>query len=459
MRFYKAIRWASVSVSILALLMTGCDASDTSTVSATEAAIEDDVFIEDETESASAYLQKEFTPADESAATAEGIQRIATANNNFAIKMYHQLTKEDTLDNLVFSPYSISSAMALGYVGAKGDTYDEIQQVFDYSAIDQMLPNAAALYNQLNRPNVDYMLSSTNGLWVQQGLDPNPTYLDSINRYLQAEVNPVDFMYDPESARTTINRAIAKQTHDLIPQIIPINGVDEATRSVLTNALYFKGAWYHEFYDGSTESMPFETFQMTGSATSVPMVDMMHQYNGFQYVEDKQAQVIDLPYVGKEISMMVILPKIADKQGLQQLMASLTTEKITSWQAKSDYEDINLYLPKFKMNVRDEELADKLMTMGMPTAFLPAADFSGYHEISPLIFDKVIHQAVIEVDELGTEAAAATTVMDMAASAEEDEEPVIPIVFKADHPFIYMIYHKPTNAILFMGQLVRPSSD
>ena len=459
MGFYRAIRWVSVPASILALLLAGCDASDTPTVSATEVAIEDDAFVGEKTESASAYLQKEFTAADDSTATAEGIQNIATANNDFAIKMYHQLTKNETLDNLVFSPYSISSAMALGYVGAKGDTYDEIQQVFDYSAIDQMLPNAAALYNQLNRPNVDYMLSSTNGLWVQQGLEPNPTYLDSINRYLQAEVNPVDFMYDPESARTTINRAIAKQTHDLIPQIIPINGVNEATRSVLTNALYFKGAWHHEFYDGSTESMPFKTFHMTDSATSAPMVDMMHQYNGFQYVEDSQAQVIDLPYVGQDISMMVILPKVTDQQGLQQLMTSLTTKKITSWQAKFDYEDIDLYLPKFKMNVRDEGMADKLVTMGMPTAFLPAADFSGYHDTVPLVFDKVVHQAVIEVDELGTEAAAATAVMEMVASAEEEQEPVIPIIFKADHPFIYMIYHKPTNAILFMGRMIKPSSD
>ncbi|MGO2339423.1 MAG: serpin family protein [Psychrobacter sp.] len=459
MRFYRAIHWAGVPASILVLLLAGCDRSEMATVSATETAIEDDTFVEEEADNTSAYLQKEFTPADESTATAEGTQNIATANNNFAIKMYHQLTKNDTLDNLVFSPYSISSAIALGYVGAKGDTYDEIQQVFDYPEVDEMLPNAAALYNQLNRPNTNYMLSSTNGLWVQQGLEPSPTYLDNVNRYLQVEVNPVDFMYDPESARKTINRAIAKQTHGLIPQIIPIDGFDETTRSVLTNALYFKGAWYHEFYDGSTESMPFETFQMTDNATSAPTVEMMHQYNGFQYVEDSQAQVIDLPYVGQNISMMVILPKVSNQQSLQQLMASLTTEKITSWQANFDYEDIDLYLPKFKMDVRDEEVANKLMTMGMPTAFSSAADFSGYHETVPLVFDKVVHQAVIQVDELGTEAAAATAVMEMAASEEEEQEPIIPIVFKADHPFIYMIYHKPTNAILFMGQMIKPSSD
>lgn len=445
MRFYKFISYAVVSI---ALLLAGCDSQDST--------IEDN----DSMEAASlADRQKQFTPADDSKSTAEGIERLTTSNNDFAIRMYQQLNQDESVSNLVFSPYSISSAMTLGYVGASGNTYDEIQQVFNYPKVDAMLPNAAALYNQLNRPNASYTLTSVNELWTQKGLSPNVNYLDKVSRYLRGNVALLDFANDPDTARQTINQSIAKQTNNLIPEILSADNIDKTTRTVLTNALYFKSAWKNEFYDGFTEPMLFRTFKKLENANSEVTVDMMHQNTWFEYTEDEQVQIIDMPYAGDEIAMMVILPKEVSKKAFQQVTNSLSAKKMTAWQAQFTDKDVNLYLPKFKMNTKDAAMADKLIKMGMPSAFTDAADFSEFSRDFKIKFKNVIHQAVIEVDEQGTEATAATVIeMDAVASAEE-EEPIIPIEFKADHPFIYTIYHKPTHTILFMGQMLELSAE
>lgn len=450
MRLYKSIKWAAVPQALLILALSGCDSSSST--------IESDVSVEEQAVEPSPYLQKEFVAADDSQATTDGIENIADANNTFAIKMYQQLTQEESMDNLVFSPYSISSAMTLGYIGASGHTYDEIQQVFNYPQVDQMLPNAAALYNQLNRPNSNYSLSSVNELWTQKGLSPNSNYLDKVSRYLGGNVASLDFANDPDTARQTINQSIAEQTNNLISEILSVDDIDQTTHTVLTNVLYFKGAWKNEFYEDLTEPMPFRTFKQLDN-TSESTVDMMHQYTWFGYTEDEQVQIIDMPYAGNEIAMMVILPKAVSKKAFQQVIDSLSAKKIVAWQAQFVDKDIDLYLPKFKMDTKDAAMADKLIQMDMPTAFTDGADFSEFSKEFKLQFNKVIHQAVIEVDEVGTEATAATVIeMIMDASAEEEEEPIIPIEFKADHPFIYTIYHKPTNTILFMGQMAEPAS-
>ncbi|MCG3808199.1 MULTISPECIES: serpin family protein [unclassified Psychrobacter] len=452
MGFRKAISRAAVPLSsltismLLALFVVGCDSSSST--------IEDDVTVEEETVDSLNYLQKQFTPADDSKATVEGIQSLATANNDFAIKMYQQLNQDKPVDNLVFSPYSISSAMMLGYIGASGLTYDEIKQVFSYPEVDKMLPNAARLYNQLNRPSANYSLSSVNELWIQKGLSLNSNYLDNISRYLAGNVGSLDFANDPDLAIQTINQSIAKQTNNLIPRILSKDDISKSTRTVLTNALYFKGAWANEFYDGFTEPMPFRTFEQANNANSESVVNMMHQNAWFGYIEDEQAQILDMPYAGDEIAMIVILPKETSKKAFQQLIDLLSAKKITAWQTQFSDKDIDLYLPKFKMDIKNAAMADTLISMGMPSAFTDGADFSEFSKDFKLQFNKVIHQAVIEVDEIGTEATAAT-VIEMIADASEEEEPIIPIEFKADHPFIYTIYHKPTGTILFMGQMVK----
>lgn len=440
MSFYKYVSYAIVSI---ALSLAGCDSQNST--------IKDDASVEVDS---SADRLKPFTPADDSKSTAEGIDRFATANNDFAIRMYQQLSQGDSVDNIVFSPYSISSAMTLGYVGASGRTYDEIQQVFKYTEVDEMLPNAAALYNQLNRPNASYMLTSVNELWVQNGFSPSLNYLDKVSRYLAAKVTPVDFINDSASARQTINSAISQQTNKLIPQLLSADAINQDTRSILTNVLYFKGTWANEFYDGSTKTAPFYTFASANSDVSSSSIEMMHQNDIFNYSEDEQVQVLEMDYQGEALAMMVVLPKKSDKATMQQLVASITNDKIAAWQAQLDYKDIDLYLPKFKLNLQ-YEMKDMLSLMGMPSAFSNEANFSKFSQ-TPLIFNNVIHQTVIEVDEVGTEAASATA--EVIADASEEEEPVVPISFKADHPFMFFIYDKRSGAILFMGQMVQPQT-
>lgn len=453
MPFYKTFH--GLSLSVLLLTLASCDRqASIPTSDADNTTVKENLSNDTQlAEAVSPYLDKEFIAADDSAATPDGIKQIVDANNDFALKMYKQLNQNASMENVVFSPYSVTSAMELAYLGADGQTYAEIQQVFDYPTIDKLLPNTAALYNQLNRPNANYSLTSANGLWVQQQLAIKQDYADKVSRYLAAKVTPVDFINNSASARQIINSAISQQTNKLIPQLLSADAIDQDTRSILTNVLYFKGTWAKEFYDGSTETAPFYTFASDNSDVSSSSVEMMHQNDIFNYSEDEQVQVLEMDYQGEALSMMVALPKKSDKATMQQLAASLTSDKIVAWQAQLDYKDIDLYLPKFKLNLQ-YKMKDMLALMGMPSAFSDKANFSKFSQ-TPLIFNNVIHQTVIEVDEVGTEAASVTYLGMVAVS---DEEPVVPITFKADHPFMFFIYDKQSKAILFMGQMVQPQT-
>ena len=444
MVFSKKSQW--VGLLILAIALSGCD-KQTSTLPSNNAemTIEQDILAAQK--ALSRYFKQEFVPADDVGATAAGVERIVAANNDFAFDMYQKLSQDD--DNLLFSPYGLSSAMMLGYAAAEGQTYEEIKKVFFYPPMEEMLPNTAAIYNQLNRPNPDYSLASSNSLWVQQELSPTKNYLETVTRYLGAQVTPVDFIKDKTSARQTINKAISEQTNSRIPELLSDSAVNESTRGILTNALYFKGTWANEFFAESTKPEPFHVFESFNNKASMPTVDMMYQKNIFNYTEDQHAQVIELPYKGDSLSMMVVLPKATDKSSMDRLSASLTTGKVRTWRDQFDYKNVDLYLPRFKLNL-SYELAEALGSMGMPTAFSAAADFSMFSPSSQLVFDKVIHQAVVEVDEMGTEAAAETALVIDASAAE------VPVVFKADHPFIFFIYDKQINTMLFMGKMMMP---
>lgn len=446
MVFSKKSQW--LGLLVLALALSGCD-KQTSTLPSNNAemTIEQDILAAQK--ALSRYFKQEFVPSDDVGATAAGVERIVAANNDFAFNMYQKLSQND--DNLLFSPYGLSSAMMLGYAAAQGQTYEEIKEVFFYPPMEEMLPNTAAIYNQLNRPNPDYSLASSNKLWVQQELSPTKDYLETVTRYLGAQVTPVDFIKDRASARQTINKAISEQTNARIPELLSDSAVNESTRNILTNALYFKGTWANEFFAENTKPEPFHVFESSHDKASVPTVDMMYQNNTFNYTEDQHAQVIELPYKGDSLSMMVILPKATDKSSMERLSASLTADKVRAWRDQFDYKNVDLYLPKFKLNM-NYELAEVLGSMGMPTAFSAAADFSMFSSSFQLVFDKVIHQAVIEVDEMGTEAAETALVIDASAA----EAPVAPIVFKADHPFIFFIYDKQINTVLFMGKMMMP---
>lgn len=386
---------------------------------------------------------KGYIAADDSTSTPEGVKKVVDANNQFAIAMYQQINSQpkqaDT--NVSFSPYSLSTAMAILYVAAEGETRQQIQQTLYYPSQDMFNPNSAALYNQFNKPNSDYKLSTVNDLWIAQGRQINQNFLDTIKRYYGSQATELDFKNDSESSRQTINKAISKNTNQMIPELLPRGSIKSVTTAVLTNAVYFKADWRSRFW--SSYDQPF--YNRNGTTSKV---SMMFQNFLFDYSEDEQVQVVQLPYEGNTLSMLVILPKSKDKLAMQTLIKDLSLDQINEWTKRLKQKDINLNFPKFKIDA-SYQMKTLLAEMGMPIAFSDQAEFNLFDDRSPIAIDDVYHQAVINVDETGTEAAAATAPVSVDISG-----PMYPpIEFKADHPFIFMIKDNKTDAILFLGQV------
>lgn len=389
-----------------------------------------------------------FIAADDSASTPDGIEKVTTANNQFAVDMYRQINGHtgQADDNVFFSPYSLSTAMAMLYAAAEGETKAQIQKTFYYPSMDVLNPNSAALYNQFNKPNPDYKLATVNDLWMEQGLTPTKSYVDTVQRYYGGQVTNLDFESNPNPSRLIINKKIAQHTNQLIPELLPKGSIKKNTVAVLTNAVYFKGDWKTPFNIQSTSEQPFYTHVGTS-----PNIKMMHTQADFGYSEDKQVQVVQLPYKGDDLSMLVILPKSKEKTAMQQLVRDLSADKIKEWNKDLITQEVNLHLPKFKLKER-YDMKDMLSDMGMPIAFnQDKATFKLFDQPLSTWIDEIYHQAVVIVDEKGTEAAAATGIV---VSTESASAP--PPVFKADHPFLFMIKDNRTDAILFLGQVNKP---
>ena len=384
---------------------------------------------------------KNYIAADDSASTPEGVKQVVNANNQFAIDLYQRINKQakQAENNVFFSPYSLSTAMAMLYAAAEGETKQQIQKTFHYPTPAILNPNSAALYNQFNKPNPNYDLSTVNDLWMRQGLSPNQSYLDTVKRYYGGQVTNLDFASRPEPSRQTINKTIANHTKQMIPELLPEGSIKSSTAAVLTNAVYFKGDWKSAFA-GSYKS-DFIDYDGNDSA-----VKMMTKTANFGYTEDEKVKVLNLPYKGDDLSMIVILPQSKGKLAMQALVKNLSADQIGQWTHNMKIKAVDLQLPKFKME-QDYKMDELLAEMGMPIAFDSRADFSLFNNKLPLAVDSIIHKAVIEVDEKGTVAAAATSIGPVLVSANYDVE------FNANRPFIFMIKDNKTDAILFFGQV------
>ena len=255
----------------------------------------------------------------------------------------------------------------------------------------------------------------------------------------------VDFA-QAEAASRTINQWVESQTNGKIKDLIPPGSLNALTRLVLTNAVYFKGDWVQPFQKRNTQEEDF-----TVSAQEKVKVPLMHQQTKMGYVGEKTFQVLELPYAGRELSMVVLLPKKAD--GLPQLEKAITVDKLSSLMSKLNVREVNAYLPKFKLET-SFGLNPTLEAMGMKRAFSREADFSGISSAEALYISAVLHKAYVDVNEEGTEAAAATGVL-MKGHAARRPQPVP--VFRADHPFLFLIRDTREGSVLFMGRLTNPS--
>ena len=444
----------ALAVSSLLFVVTGCDSTmkgtkPTDSVVNTASNPEKSSLPDKAKSNADAQADSPvyFIAADASASTPDGIEKVTTANNQFAIAMYRQINGHtgQADDNVFFSPYSLSTAMAMLYAAAEGETKAQIQKTFYYPSMDILNPNSAALYNQFNKPNPDYKLATVNDLWMEQGLTPTKSYVDTVQRYYGGQVTNLDFESNPNPSRLIINKKIAQHTNQLIPELLPKGSIKPITVAVLTNAIYFKGDWKVPFEVQSTTEQPF--YNHIGTS---PNIKMMQLQEHFGYSEDKQVQVVQLPYKGGDLSMLVVLPKSKDKAAMQQLVQDLSADTIKQWSKDLVTQEVNVHLPKFKLEA-SYQMKNLLTDMGMPRAFEKGAGFNLFDNSPPIKIDDVYHKAVVIVDEKGTEAAAATGIVANATAASAP-----PPVFKADHPFIFMIKDNKTDAILFLGQVNKP---
>jgi len=385
---------------------------------------------------------KEDIPVlDDSGATASSVEATVEAYNDFAFDLYGRYSAGD--GNILFSPYSISTALSMTYEGARGETAEEMEAVFGFlEDPSERLPSVAGIYNTLNEEGRDYALHTVNALWIQRDYPVQEDYVDAIIGYYGGDVNALDFVAEPDESRVTINEWVEERTNDRIKDLFPSGSIDADVRLVLTNAIYFKGDWLYEFDEEATGE---EEFHVTPT-TSVT-VDMMSLRDDFNYAETDELQLLELPYTGEDVSMLILLPK---EGRMGDVEAQLSAERLGEWVDVMEGTAVNVYLPRFTFETKYFMMED-LAEMGMPTAFTDAADFSGMTGNRELFIDKVIHQAFIEVNEEGTEAAAATGVS-MRLSAAMPEE-----VFRADRPFIFLIRDMDTGLILFMGRVTDPS--
>jgi serpin B len=371
-------------------------------------------------------------------------------SNAFAVDLYGHLRRQP--GNLFFSPESISTAFAMAYAGARGETATQMAAVFHFTLPqDRLQPAMGALLAGMNAPHKSYELRVADALWAQQDENFLPDYLKLLRENYGAGFHRVDFPTAPEAVRGEINRWIERQTNNKIKNLIGPGTLTRATRLVLTNAIYFKGDWRDQFAKTDTKDEDF--YLLASRPVKRPM---MHRTGGYRYFDGGTFQELELPYAGADLAMVVLLPN--DRAGLPELEQAFTAPSAMKWiDSLKPAPKVILTLPRFTMT-RQFELNGALAKMGMPRAFSNAADFSGMTGKPGFTISAAIHKAFIDVNEKGTEAAAATsTVMRATAMRRPMPEPP-PIIFRADHPFLFLIRDMRSGSILFLGRVIDPAS-
>ncbi|XP_026083776.1 leukocyte elastase inhibitor-like [Carassius auratus] len=396
------------------------------------------------------------------------MEGLSAANTQFSLNLFKKISGGNASGNVFYSPISISSALAMVSLGAKGNTAAQMFKVLGFTnppkpgaatpaphvKEDQIHSSFNKLMSELKKPGAPYVLSLANRLYGEQSYQFVEKFLNDTKSYYKAELEEVDFMKKSEAARANINKWVEKNTQEKIKNLLPQGSVNDATKLVLVNAIYFKGNWEKKFPKEATRDGQFKL----NKAHTKP-VKMMHQESKFPlgFIPELNSQVLELPYVGKNLSMLIILPnKIQDETtGLQKLEKALTYEKLMEWTKpnKMLQEQVQVSLPTFKME-ETYDMKSLLISMGMEDVFNEQkVNLSGMSPNNDLVVSKVIHKAFVEVNEEGTEAAAATGVVILGATALKPEDPKI---FIADHPFLFFIRHNPSNSILFYGRFCSP---
>jgi serpin B len=372
---------------------------------------------------------------------------LAQDNATFAFDLYRRLATAD--GNIFFSPWSISTAFGMAYGGAREKTAEQMAEAMRFSLAPNLLHPAfkqldATLEEAQAEGNV--RVNIANSLWPQQDYPFLDSYLSLIEASYDSEITAVDYKTEAAAARLMINGWVEEKTEDKIQDLIPSGVLNKMTRMVLVNAIYFLGSWEKSFNPKRTYDSSFY-----GGSNKPTPVKMMSQTEVFGYADLDSLQLLQLPYKESDLSMLVLLP--AERGGLQRLESSLTAANLALWSQSLTERKVAVSLPRFEMTSQFE-LGESLQEMGMVDAFNPgAADFSGMDgQPGWLFIGAAIHKAFVDVNELGTEAAAATALVMVATSIPDWP------TFRADHPFIFLIQDDRTGSILFIGRLLEPEA-
>ncbi len=388
-----------------------------------------------------------------------GPESFAEDNNDFALAMYGQIRQRP--GNLFFSPFSIRTALGMTHAGAKGQTAPQMREALRISSSDET-PHAAfaEIIGRLNAAGGGkYELAVANSLWGQDGAPLQPGFLDLIARHYGGGMNLVDFRRAAEAARVTMNQWVEDKTRQKIRDLIPSGSLDADTRLVLVNAVYFKGMWVLQFRKAATRDEPF--YLERAGKVQAPL---MHRGEVFRYLHSAGYQAVDLLYEGGDLSMLVLLPD--RKDGLRKLEKKLSARMLHDCVAGMRAREVKLFLPRFKITWGTVNMSDQLIALGMPLAFTRfQADFSGINGLEPpdeesLFLSAVFHKAFVEVNEEGTEAAAATAVALRAPTMSLRPSRPRPVpIFRADHPFLFAIRDRKSGAILLLGRMADPTRE
>jgi len=377
---------------------------------------------------------------------------LVDGNSAFAFDLYQALSEAD--GNLFYSPYSISLALVMTYAGARGETAQEMADTLHFTlSQDALHPAFNSLDIELSRRGEGaegkdeggFRLNIVNAIWGQKDYEFLSQFLDTLAENYDAGLRPLDFASAPEESRITINNWVSDQTEGRIEDLIPQGLIDTWTRLVLTNAIYFNAAWQYPFKEEMTEDGPF--YLLDGGEVTVPM---MKQTETFGYAEGDEYQAVELPYDGRELSMVILLPRAGQFEAFE---GSLDAQRVDVIVKDLEHKRVALTMPKFEFE-SDFSLGETLAAMGMPDAFVwPIADFSGMTGNRDLFIGDVIHKAFVSVDASGTEAAAATAVV-MPTAGPPGELVEVTV----NRPFIFLIRDIETGSIVFIGRVVNPSA-
>uniref|UniRef100_A0A8C6H0W6 Serine (or cysteine) peptidase inhibitor, clade B, member 1a n=1 Tax=Mus spicilegus TaxID=10103 RepID=A0A8C6H0W6_MUSSI len=379
------------------------------------------------------------------------MEQLSSANTLFALELFQTLNESSPTGNIFFSPFSISSALAMVILGAKGSTAAQLSKTFHFDSVEDIHSRFQSLTAEVSKRGASHTLKLANRLYGEKTYNFLPEYLASTQKMYGADLAPVDFLHASEDARKEINQWVKGQTEGKIPELLAEGVVDSMTKLVLVNAIYFKGMWEEKFMTQDTTDAPFRL-----SKKDTKTVKMMYQKKKFPfgYISDLKCKVLEMPYQGGELSMVILLPKdIEDEStGLKKIEKQITLEKLREWTKRENLEfiDVHVKLPRFKIE-ESYTLNSNLGRLGVQDLFSSSkADLSGMSGSRDLFISKIVHKSFVEVNEEGTEAAAATGGIATFCMLLPEEE------FTVDHPFIFFIRHNPTSNVLFLGRVCSP---